>query len=131
MSMRQKYNCGRCAAVALALATAFGVMAADDIKNDEFNPITTGVTSLGIAPDARGASMGDLGVASDPDVNSQFWNPSKYAFAYSSAAVSLSYTPWLRKLVNDIFLANLSAYYKIGSGDNQAISASRNSPAIH
>ena len=54
MSMRQKYNCGRCTAVALALATAFGVMAADDIKNDEFNPITTGVTSLGIAPDARG-----------------------------------------------------------------------------
>lgn len=44
MSMRQKYNCGRCTAVALALATAFGVMAADDIKNDEFNPITTGVT---------------------------------------------------------------------------------------
>ena len=109
--------------MALALATAFGVMAADDIKNDEFNPITTGVTSLGIAPDARGASMGDLGVASDPDVNSQFWNPSKYAFAYSSAAVSLSYTPWLRKLVNDIFLANLSAYYN-------ALPAQRTGPVL-
>ncbi len=91
---------------------------------DQFNPITTGVTSLSIAPDARGASMGDLGAATEPDANSQFWNPSKYAFAYSQAAVSLNYTPWLRKLVNDIFLANLSAYYKIGSGDNQAISAS-------
>lgn len=92
-------------------------------KND-FNPITTGVTSLGIAPDARGASMGDLGAATDPDANSQFWNPSKYAFAYSQAAVSLSYTPWLRKLVNDIFLANLAGYWKLGSNDNQALSAS-------
>lgn len=95
-----------------------------NIKNDEFNPITTGVTSLSIAPDARGASMGDLGAATDPDANSQFWNPSKYAFAYGQAAVSLSYTPWLRKLVNDIFLANLSGYWKIGSNDNQALSAS-------
>jgi long-subunit fatty acid transport protein len=57
-------------------------------------------------------------------VNSQFWNPSKYAFAYSQAGISLSYTPWLRKIVNDIYLANLSAYYKIGSSDNQAVSAS-------
>lgn len=98
-------------------------ISAQDIKED-FNPVETGVTSLSIAPDARGASMGDLGAATDPDANSQFWNPSKYAFAYSQAAVSLSYTPWLRKLVNDIFLANLSGYWKIGSGDNQAISAS-------
>lgn len=91
---------------------------------NEFNPVQTGVTSLGITPDARGASMGDLGVATDPDAASQFWNPSKYAFAYSTASLSLSYTPWLRKLVNDIYLANLSGYWKIGSGDNQAISAS-------
>ena len=101
-----------------ATATAFA-----DGKN-EFNPVETGVTSLSIAPDARGASMGDLGAATDPDANCQFWNPSKYAFAYSQAAVSLNYTPWLRKLVNDIFLADLAGYYKIGSGDNQAISAS-------
>lgn len=91
---------------------------------NEFNPIQTGVTSLSIAPDARGASMGDLGAATDPDANSQFWNPSKYAFAYSNAAVSLSYTPWLRKLVNDIFLANVAGYWKLGSSDNQALSAS-------
>lgn len=96
---------------------------AEDLKN-EFNPITTGVTSLGIAPDARGAAMGDLGAATDPDAYSQFWNPSKYAFAWSKAAVSLSYTPWLRKLVNDIFLANVSGYWKLGSQDNQALSAS-------
>lgn len=104
----------------LAITLAAGAFA----QKSEFNPIQTGVTSLGIAPDARGASMGDLGAATDPDVNSQYWNPSKYAFAWSQGAVSLSYTPWLRKLVNDIFLANLAGYWKLGSADNQAISAS-------
>lgn len=107
----------------VCIATQSALADGNEIKN-EFNPIETGVTSLGIAPDARGASMGDIGAATEPDANSQFWNPSKYAFAYSNAAVSLNYTPWLRKLVNDIFLANLSGYWKIGSGDNQAISAS-------
>ena len=97
---------------------------AQETGKNEFNPVQTGVTSLGITPDARGASMGDLGVATDPDANSQFWNPSKYAFAYSKASASLSYTPWLRKLVNDIFLANLAGYWKLGSDDNQAVSAS-------
>ena len=106
------------------MATALSAWAQDDIKNTEFNPVTTGVTSLSITPDARGASMGDLGAATEADVNSQFWNASKYAFAYSRAGVSLSYTPWLRKIVNDIYLANLSGYYKIGSSDNQAVSAS-------
>ena len=111
------------AAIAL-MATTLTAWSQDDIKNTEFNPVTTGVTSLSITPDARGASMGDLGAATEADVNSQFWNPSKYAFAYSRAGVSLSYTPWLRKIVNDIYLANLSGYYKIGSSDNQAVSAS-------
>lgn len=110
-------------ALAVLLLCSSVSLRADDGKN-EFNPLTTGVTSLSIAPDARGASMGDLGAATEPDAYSQFWNPSKYAFAYSRAAVSLSYTPWLRKLVNDIFLADLSGYWKIGSGDNQALSAS-------
>ena len=102
-------------------AAAANAMAQD--KN-EFNPVTTGVTSQSIAPDARGASMGDIGAATDPDVNSQYWNASKYAFAYSSAGVSVSYTPWLRKLVNDIALLNLAGYWKFGGDDNQAVSAS-------
>ena len=101
----------------------FPVHADEDGKN-MFNPLTTGVTTLGIAPDARGGSMGDLGVATDPDVNSQYWNPSKYAFAYSSAGVSVSYTPWLRKLVNDINLAYVPGYWKFGGNDLQALSAS-------
>ena len=107
----------------LILSAGLTTTQAEDLKN-EFNPVQTGVTSFGIAPDARGAAMGDLGVATEPDAYSQYWNPSKYAFAYSTAAISLSYTPWLRKLVNDIYLANLSGYWKIGGNDNQAVSAS-------
>jgi hypothetical protein len=106
------------------MATALTAWSQRDIKNTEFYTVTTGVTSLSITPDARGASMGDLGAATEADENSQFWNPSKYAFAYSNAGVSLSYTPWLRKIVNDIYLANLSGYYKLGGGDNHAVSAS-------
>ena len=86
------------------------------------NPVLTGVTSLTIAPDSRAGAMGDVGVATDPDVNSQYWNPAKYPFAVSPAGFSLAYTPWLRQLVSDIDLANLVGYYRIG--DYQAISGS-------
>jgi hypothetical protein len=86
------------------------------------NPIITGVPSLSIAPDARGGGMGDVGAATTPDVNSQYWNPAKYAFIESEAGASLSYTPWLRKLVNDIYLAYASGYYKLDQ--RQAISMS-------
>lgn len=108
-------------------ACAIGTLqmaAQNDIKDNDFNPVNTGVTTLSITPDARGSGMGNLGAATDPDINSQFWNPSKYAFAYSNGGVALSYTPWLRKIVNDIFLADLTGYWKLGSGDNQAVSAS-------
>jgi long-subunit fatty acid transport protein len=90
----------------------------------EFAPINTAVPSLTIAPDAHGGSMGDNGIATPPDVNAQFWNPSKNAFQYSQAGVSLSYTPWLRSLVSDVALACLSGYYKIGDNDLQAIGGS-------
>ena len=102
----------------------FTVKAQNDIKDQDFNPVNTGVTTLSITPDARGSGMGNLGAATDPDMNSQFWNPSKYAFAYSKGGLALSYTPWLRKIVNDIFLADLTGYWKLGSNDNQALSAS-------
>ena len=98
--------------------------AQNDIKDQDFNPVNTGVITLGITPDARGSGMGNLGAATDPDVNAQFWNPSKYAFAYSKAELALSYTPWLRKIVNDIFLADVTGYYKLGDSDMQALSAS-------
>lgn len=111
--------------ILLGLITATGLsFSAVAQDNNDFNPIETGVLSLSIAPDARGASMGDIGAATDPDANSQFWNPSKYAFAYNKAEISLNYTPWLRKIVNDIFLADMMGYWKLGRDDNQAISAS-------
>ncbi|MDR1644483.1 MAG: type IX secretion system outer membrane channel protein PorV [Tannerellaceae bacterium] len=91
---------------------------------EHFAPINTAVPSLSIAPDARGGAMGDNGVASMPDIASQYWNPAKYAFHYSNAGIGLSYTPWLRRLVNDVALAYLSGFYKIGQNDNQAFSAS-------
>lgn len=108
---------------ALAMTATLPMAASDYELANTYNPIETGVNSLDIVPDARGASLGDLGAATEPDANSQFWNSSKYAFAYSKAGISLSYTPWLRKLVNDIALLNLSGYWKVGSADNQAISA--------
>ncbi|MBR2301411.1 MAG: type IX secretion system outer membrane channel protein PorV [Bacteroidaceae bacterium] len=88
----------------------------------QFNPVNTGVTSLTIAPDARGGSMGDVGVATEADVNSQYWNPAKYPFNIARAGLSISYTPWLRQLVNDIDLANVVGFYRIGN--YSAISAS-------
>ncbi len=77
------------------------------------NPIVSAVPSLSIAPDARAGGMGDIGVATTPDENSQFWNPSKYAFMESDAGLSISYTPWLRKLVSDIDLLYVAGYWKI------------------
>ncbi len=91
-------------------------------KRDMFNPVYYSVTSQMIAPDARAAGMGDVGVATDPDAVSQYWNPAKYPFAISRAGLSLNYTPWLRQLVNDIDLAYLSGYYRIGN--YSAVSAS-------
>lgn len=111
-------------AMAAMLLGSLALSAQNDIKDNQFNPVNTGVTTLSIAPDARGSSLGNLGAATDPDMNSQFWNPSKYAFGYSTGGLSLSYTPWLRKIVNDIFLANLAGYWKPGQNDNQAFSAS-------
>ena len=104
----------------LLLAAVFSAKA-QDVKN-QFNPVYYGVTSLAIAPDARGGGMGDIGAATDPDVNSQYWNPAKYPFCISRAGLSLNYTPWLRQLTNDIDLANLTGYYRIGEYD--ALSAS-------
>ena len=94
----------------------------DDDKLNTFNPVEHAIISETIAPDARGAGMGDVGAATDPDVNSQYWNPAKYPFCISRAGVALNYTPWLRQLVNDIDLAYVAGYYRIG--DYSAISGS-------
>lgn len=106
--------------LALAVLVSTTVTAQD--KRNMFNPVNTSVTSQTIAPDARSAGMGDVGAATNPDVNSQYWNPAKYPFNISRAGVSLNYTPWLRQLVSDIDLAYLAGYYRIG--DYSAVSAS-------
>lgn len=112
-------------AINIYSAIAFLMLAvtvqAQDTKS-QFNPIEHAVVSQTIAPDARAAGMGDVGAATDPDVNSQYWNPAKYPFCISRAGIALNYTPWLRQLVNDISLAYVAGYYRIG--DYSAISGS-------
>lgn len=109
--------------IGLTYLFVLGVLTASaQDKRDMFNPVRNSVTSQTIAPDARAAGMGDVGAATDPDVNSQYWNPAKYPFAISRAGVALNYTPWLRQLVNDMDLAYMAGYYRIG--DYSAVSAS-------
>lgn len=104
----------------LAVCSTEVVLAQD--KQNMFNPVNTSVTSLAIAPDARAGAMGDMGVATEADIYSQYWNPAKYPFNVARAGLGISYTPWLRKLVSDINLANLTGFYRIG--DYSAVSAS-------
>lgn len=105
-----------------AMCLLMGLSARAQDAKSQFNPIDHAVISQTIAPDARSAGMGDVGVATDPDVNSQYWNPAKYPFCISRAGVALNYTPWLRQIVNDIDMAYLAGYYRIG--DYAAISGS-------
>ena len=89
---------------------------------DKINVVTTAVPFLRISPDARSGGMGDLGVATSPDAGAGLWNMGKVAFNQSKAGISATYTPWLKDVVNDVYLASISGYYKLE--DNQAISAS-------
>ncbi len=89
---------------------------------DYMNPVITAMPALNIAPDARAAGLGDIGASTAPDINSQRWNPAKYAYMESRGGIVGNYTPWLRKLVGDIDLAYLSGYFKWD--DVQGIGAS-------
>lgn len=100
---------------------ALPAFAQEEIR-DQFNPVRTAVTSQSIAPDARAGGMGDVGVATDPDVHSQYWNPAKYPFTISRAGFAINYTPWLRKLTTGIALLDAAGYIRLG--DYQALSAS-------
>jgi len=85
----------------------------NDLLKNKLNTITTAVPFLLIAPDARGGGLGDAGAASSPDANSMHWNPAKYGFIDKDFGFSVSYSPWLHKLVNDINLSYLGAYKRI------------------
>lgn len=104
----------------------FSLSASAQINTDDLdgrtNTINTAVPFLRISPDARAGAMGDAGVATSPDANSMFWNLSKVSFAKSRSNVSITYTPWLKELVNDVFLATLAGYYQLD--EFQTVSAS-------
>lgn len=91
-------------------------------QSNTINVVTTAVPFLRISPDARAGGMGDLSVATDPDASSSYFNLGKVPFNTSAGGVNITYTPWLKKLVNDVYLASLAGYYKLD--ENQAISAS-------
>ncbi len=86
-------------------------------QETRYNPISTAVPFLTITPDSRHSAMGNTGAATSPDANSQYLNPSKYAFVEENWGVSASYVPWLRKLVNDIYLTYLAGYYRIDKNE--------------
>ena len=110
---------GKLIAAAVCLCMAMGVQA----QTSSINVVTTAVPFLRISPDARAGGMGDLGVATSPDANSQFYNLAKYPFSSSKGSVALTYTPWLKDLgLNDVYLATLAGYYKLD--DVQAVSGS-------
>jgi len=106
----------------IALIAVFVENASGQATTSGANTITTAVPFLSITPDSRAGGMGDAGVGTTPDLNSQHWNPAKYAFIESEMGVSLSYSPWLRALVDDINLAYLVGYKKID--DVQTVSSS-------
>ncbi len=87
---------------------------AAETVDQTMNPLITAMPSLSIAPDARSAGMGDIGVATDADLNSLHWNAAKYAYMQSAGGITANYTPWLRKLVGDIDLAHIAGYYNFG-----------------
>lgn len=99
----------------LAFAFVFQIGAQETIifPNQERRVITTGVPFTLIAPDARAAAMGDMGVATSVDAFSQQWNASKYVFSEAKSGIGVSYTPYLSKLVNDIFLGNVTYFNRL------------------
>jgi hypothetical protein len=108
----------------LAGLAASDVVAQVNSNGTSANFVTTAVPFLRISPDARAGAMGDVGIATTPDANAQYWDVAKMPFADKNYGISATYTPWLKDLVPDIFLAYLSGYAKFGENGNQAISGS-------
>jgi hypothetical protein len=111
--------------VSLTLAGFFSFAASFNLaaQTSSINVVTSAVPFLRISPDARAGGMGDLGVATSPDANAQFYNVAKYALASRPSGIGVTYTPWLKDLgLNDVFLASLAGYYQLD--ETQAISTS-------
>jgi len=97
---------------------------ASNLNGTSANFVTTAVPFLRISPDARAGAMGDAGIAVAPDPNAQYWNVAKIPFTDKNYGISATYTPWLKDLVPDIFLAYLAGYAKFGKDNVNAVSAS-------
>lgn len=109
-------------ALLLGLSAAAGMQASAQ-TTEPINVVTTAVPFLRISPDARAGGMGEVGIATTPDVNAPFWNLAKTPFNESKGAIGLTYTPWLKRLgLNDVYMASMSGYYKLD--DQQAIAGS-------
>lgn len=107
-----------CLSAALPLAAlAQGSSGSTITGSDRNKTIITALPFLTITPDARAGSMGDVGVATSPDANSAFWNAGKLNFIERPYGASVNYTPWLRNLATDVFISNLSGYYKLRKED--------------
>lgn len=104
------------------MAAALQVRAQESSDNNTVNVTTTAVPFLRISPDARAGGMGDAGIAARPDANSGFYNLAKVTFAQDKAAIGATYTPWLREVAEDVYLATLSGFYRLN--DERALSAS-------
>lgn len=96
-----------------------GMNIAINAQVQPINVVTTAVPFLRISPDARAGGMGDIGVATSPDAYAGLWNAGKVAFNSNSGGIGATYTPWLKDLVNDVYLANLAGFYKFD--ENQAV----------
>lgn len=128
MNLRKTFKTGVIAVSAMGLANmSYGQISTGNLTGEsgqQINTITTAVPFLLIAPDSRSSAMGDAGVAISPDANATHWNAAKLSFIddKDDFGVSISYSPWLRQLVNDINLAYLSGYKKIDK--NSAVGVS-------
>src|SRR5215204_877729 len=111
---------------ALKLTTVLVLLFAGTVPSvkaqQRINVVTTAVPFLRISPDGRAGAMGELSLATSPDASSSYFNLGKVVFNESKAGVNVTYTPWLKKLVNDVYLASMAGYYKFN--EDQAISAS-------
>jgi opacity protein-like surface antigen len=119
--MQQLYKAGTVIFVFLMIAVA-GNVHAQESNNNSINITTTAVPFLRISPDARSGGMGDVGIALSPDANSGFYNLAKTPFAADKSGIGATYTPWLKEVADDVYLATLAGYHKLD--DNQALSAS-------
>ncbi len=119
MNQNMKQVLTKVSLLVVAFLLSLNVMQA---QSDGNNAITTAAPFLNINPDSRAAGMADAGAATTPDLNSQFLNPAKYAFIDGDMGAAISFTPWLRKLVDDINMSTATFYYRLDK--MQVISAS-------